>query len=298
MKFSDINIRDPYIMKTKGKYYLYGTRSATTWGIADGFDCYESSDMKEWRGPFEIFHKNEDFEYDRNYWAPECYEINGGYYLITTLASENKKQGIYALYSDSPKGPFVMHSEGDLTPDDWSCIDGTLHIEENGDIYLIFSHSIPEVTSGDMAAVRLSKDLKRAEGAPYTLFNAKDAPWSVPIPFAKEAFGLDGDVYLSDGPCCYKTKEGRLLIIWSSWSEKGYAVGSAVSDNGSIKGNWHHLNEKLFPGNGGHGMVLKTYDNKLGYLMHFPNDKFKERPVFYEIEESSEELVLVKNSIK
>ena len=40
MKREQINIRDPYVMKAEGRYYLYGTRSATTWGPADGFDCY------------------------------------------------------------------------------------------------------------------------------------------------------------------------------------------------------------------------------------------------------------------
>lgn len=295
MKFTDINIRDPYIMKSQGKYYLYGTRSTTTWGPADGFDCYESCDMEEWEGPFEIFHKTEDFPYDRSYWAPECYELNGAYYLITTLGAEDKKKAVYALKSDSPKGPFVMHSEGSLTPEGWCSIDGTLHIEENGDIYLIFSHSFEDVSTGDMAAVKLSADLKRAEGEPHVLFNAVEAPWAKPVPFAKAEFGMDGDVYFTDGPCSFRTSDGTLLIIWSSWSDMGYAVGTAVSDNGRITGNWTHLSEKLYPGNGGHGMILKTYDGKLGYLMHYPNEKYAERPIFYEVEEKDGRLVLIQH---
>lgn len=292
MKFSEINIRDPYIMKSRGNYYLYGTRSATTWGPAEGFDCYESSDMDQWTGPFEIFHKTEDFPYDRNYWAPECYEIDGAYYLIVTLGAAEKKKAVYALKSDSPKGPFVLHSQGPLTPEGWCSIDGTLHREDNGDLYLIFSHSFEDVPTGDMAAVKLSQDLKGAKENPRVLFCAADAPWARPVPFAKAEFGMEGDVFFTDGPCSCRTKAGKLLIVWSSWSEQGYAVGIAESDNGSITGNWRHQSKKLYPGNGGHGMVLETYDGQRGYLMHFPNEKFAERPVFYKLREADGTLEL------
>ncbi len=42
-------------------------------------------------------------------------------------------------------------------------------------------------------------------------------------------------------------------------------------------------NYYLYPGNGGHGMVLETYDGRQGYLMYFPNEKFAERPVLHEV---------------
>ena len=77
MKAAEINIRDPYILYTKGKYYLYGTRSATCWGVADGFDCYISEEFETWDGPFEIFHRPQRFFANRFYWAPECYEYEG-----------------------------------------------------------------------------------------------------------------------------------------------------------------------------------------------------------------------------
>ena len=61
-----VNIRDPYILLHEGIYYLYGTRSATCWGEADGFDCYKSEDLENWEGPIEIFHRPEGFFADRN----------------------------------------------------------------------------------------------------------------------------------------------------------------------------------------------------------------------------------------
>ena len=50
MNREKVNIRDPYILLHEGIYYLYGTRSATCWGEADGFDCYKSEDLENWEG--------------------------------------------------------------------------------------------------------------------------------------------------------------------------------------------------------------------------------------------------------
>ena len=48
MKNTEINIRDPFVLVEDGPYYMYGTRAATCWGAADGFDCYVSKDMDDW----------------------------------------------------------------------------------------------------------------------------------------------------------------------------------------------------------------------------------------------------------
>jgi hypothetical protein len=55
LKTNEVKIRDPFVLPYDGKYYLYGTRSATTWGPADGFDCYVSENLSDWEGPIEIF---------------------------------------------------------------------------------------------------------------------------------------------------------------------------------------------------------------------------------------------------
>ena len=46
MKTKEIHIRDPFVLPWEGKYYLYGTRGATCWGKADGFDVYSSADLE------------------------------------------------------------------------------------------------------------------------------------------------------------------------------------------------------------------------------------------------------------
>lgn len=281
MRLEEVNIRDPYMFLEGNHYYLYGTRSATCWSQADGFDCYRSRDGEEWEGPFEIFRRPEGFFADRNYWAPECYRIGGEYYLVTTLGAEDRKKGIYVLRAEFPDGPFSVYSSR-LTPENWSCIDGTLY-REDGKHYLIFSHSFEDSKDGDMCILELSEDLLTAKGEPKLLFSAGEAVWANPVPFAKQEFGMDGDVYFTDGPCVFEA-EGSLYMLWSSWGTKGYAVGAAVSESGSVKGPWKQQENPVFPENGGHGMVFRDRDKKLKFMLHYPNDKYKEHPVIMEIE--------------
>lgn len=277
MKTNEVNIRDPFVLVHEGKYYLYGTRSATCWGPADGFDCYVSADLENWEGPIEIFRRPEGFFADREYWAPECVFHNGVFYLIATLGAGDRKKGVYALKSDAPTGPF-RPCGGRLTPEEWACIDGTVYFD-GGTPWLIFSHSFEDSPDGDMCMIRLSGDLARAEGEPVKLFSACDAPWARPVPFAKAEFGMDGDVYFTDGPFVTKL-DGKLYMTWSSWSEHGYAVGVAVSDSGLIQGPWRQEPVPIFPENGGHGMMFRDLGGRLVFTLHFPNDRYQEHPVF------------------
>lgn len=287
MKTSEINIRDPYILKHEGQYYLYGTRSATCWGLADGFDAYVSEDMENWRGPIEIIHNDGSFWADRNYWAPECHFYKGAFYLFASFKSADKHLGTQILKATAPTGPFLPHSDGPITPSDWECLDGTFYVNQKGTPYMIFSRSFMQEKEGGMYAVELSADLKAPIGSPKTLFQSVQANWAKPVPFAKQEFDMDGDVYFSDGPFLHRTKTGELLMLWSSWGTCGYAMGIARSDNGEIDGNWTQEETALFAENGGHGMIFTTFEGVLTLVLHYPNDKLAEKPCFCELEEVS-----------
>lgn len=281
MKIENVNIRDPYILLKDNKYYLYGTRSESCWGEAEGFDCYISDNLEDWEGPIEIFRRPEGFFANQNYWAPECYFYNGNYYLVTTFGANDRKKGIYILRSDSPTGPFHLYSDC-LTPKEWNCIDGSLFIDQEF-IYLIFSHSFEDTPDGDMCMIELTSDLKAAKNSPVKLFSAVEAPWAKPIPFAKKEFNMDGEVYFTDGPCVLRLEEGELCMVWSSWGTKGYAVGQAIAESGLITGPWKQLENPLFPENGGHGMAFQDKQGFWKYTLHFPNDKYKEHPIIQNI---------------
>lgn len=283
------NIRDPYVLPYQGKYYMYGTRSATCWGRADGFDCYVSDDLQQWEGPFEVFHRPDGFWAVQNFWAPECYYYHGKFCLIATLGDEQGRKCVNLLQSDSPLGPFRYVSQ--LTDPRMQAIDGTLYLEGDAP-YLVYSRSFENGGKGEMETVRLSQDLTRPEGNPFLLFSAPEAPWAIPIPWAKEEFGMEGEVYFTDGPVVHTMKNGMLAIIWSSWSGGGYAVGAAISRSGKLTGPWEQQKELLFPKNGGHGMLFTKWDGSMTYALHYPDDKYHEHPLFLDFLEEGDKLRL------
>lgn len=283
MRLQNINIRDPFILLHDGTYYLYGTRARTAWGPADGFDAYRSDDLVEWEGPFEVFHNDGTFWATKCYWAPECICLDGIFYLVSTFGAEGRAKGVQILSSVSPLGPFAPMTPDVITPQGWDCIDGSLFVDEDGTRWLLFSHSLPDDLRGAYCVLPLADDLSHATGEPITLFHADEAPWSRPIPFAKAEFGIDGDVYFSDGPYAYRDGDGSLRMILSSWGTRGYAIGAALSESGRITGPWKQLEEPIYKENGGHGMVFLTKEGERKLVLHYPNDSLKERPVIVDL---------------
>ena len=141
MKRNEIHIRDPFVLTEDGVYYLYGTRGTESWGDhATGLDVYVSRDLESWEGPYVAFMPPEGFWADQNFWAPEVHKYRGGYYMFVSFKNAEKCRGTQILRADSPMGPFVVHSDGPVTPPDWEALDGTLYVDETGAPYLIFCH--------------------------------------------------------------------------------------------------------------------------------------------------------------
>ena len=279
MKRTDINIRDPFVLVHEGAYYLYGTRGATCWGPADGFDVYVSRDMEEWDGPFVCFHNDGSFWADRNYWAPEVYFYQGAFYMFASFKNPDVRRGTAVLKAESPLGPFVPHSDGCVTPRDWECLDGTLYVDKAGKPWMVFCHEWVQAGDGEVDAIPLTDDLSAPAGEPRLLFRASEAPWCKVM---HHSSGVDGCV--TDGPFFWRTADGTLLCLWASFSAGGYTEGVAVSDNGEIDGTFTQV-EPLFMDDGGHGMVFRALDGQLYLTLHSPNAHLEERPFFHPITE-------------
>lgn len=259
-KTKDGQIRDPFVLEHGGKYYIYGTCLGN-----NGYGCCVSEDLENWSAPKQIFTAYDGFDGVGDYWAPECHEYEGRFYLFATYRSGiTQKRGTAIFVSDNPDGPFALHSDGHITPKHRDCIDGTLYVDENGDPWMFY---VNEWTSepdeiGGMAVVRLSKDLKETVGEAKVLFKAKEADWA------------SGSI--TDGPFIYKTSEGRLLMLWSTGVKSGYAVGVAYSDNGKPDGEWDHYPVALYKKDmfheleGGHPMLFEK-DGQLLMAIHSPN---------------------------
>lgn len=282
MTFKDINIRDPFVLLYDGKYYLYGTRGETTWTKAYGLDVYVSDDLESWSNAHECFAVPENFWGEKNIWAPEVYHYNGSFYMFVTFYSEKRSRATQILKSDSPMGPFLPFTDDAITPVGWTCLDGTFYIDKNGDPYIVFCREWVEVTDGEIHAMKLTKDLTAAAGEPFLLFKASQPEWAE----------KGKDKYITDGPFMYRTKDGRLLMIWSTITEKGYTQAIAYSDNGEIDGNWYH-EKPMFDDDGGHGMIFDDYNGTKYLILHSPNETLMERPVLLKIAEENGFLKLV-----
>lgn len=275
MKTSEINIRDPFVLTYHGKYYMYGTRGGECWTPeAYGLDVYVSENLTNWSEPREIFSRTPDFPYTRNYWAPEVHEYKGRFYMFVSFKAPDICRGTAILSADSPDGAFVLHSRGIITPENWECLDGTLYLSESGVPYMVFSHEWVQTTDGEICAMRLTEDLRAAAGEPFLLFKASEAPWVKP----------HSEAYVTDGPFLYRSPEGQLNMIWSSFGDNGYAVGVARSDNGDVTGRWIQDKTPLPIKDGGHGMIFQTLDGRTMLALHSPNKKLAERPVFLNFE--------------
>ena len=281
MRLSDINIRDPFVLVHKGRYYLYGTRGATCWGPADGFDVYVSDDLAEWDGPRACFHNDGAFWADRDYWAPEVHPYSGAFYMFASFKGEGANRGTAILRADTSLGPFEPWSIGPVTPREWMCLDGTFHRDGDGRPWMVFCHEWVQAGDGTVCAMPLTDDLRRAAGGPTVLFRASDAEWKKRL---RHSSGIEG--YVTDGPFLWRLSTGALACLWASFSESGYTEAQAISDSGDILGPWRQA-EPLFMADGGHGMLFRALDGRLLLALHSPNEHLMERPVFVEVEERS-----------
>ena len=284
MKSNQINIRDPFVLLHEGKYYLYGTRGETCWGEADGFDVYVSGDMENWEGPIECFHNDGTFFATKNYWAPEVYLVNGAFYMLASFKGKDMCRGTAVLKSHSPLGPFFLHSDRCVTPDEWECLDGTLYQSPAGKYYMVFCHEWVQAGDGEICAMELTEDLSAPAGKPFLLFRASEAKWAQPVRHSSGKVG-----HVTDGPFLWRTEDGTLLLLWASFSGGGYTQGVAVSDNGDIDGHFAQISP-LFEKDGGHGMVFRDNGGKLWLTLHSPNEHLQERPHFFPLQEEKGKL--------
>ncbi|MBE5787062.1 MAG: hypothetical protein E7324_05930 [Clostridiales bacterium] len=292
-KTEEIHVRDPFVLPVGDRYYLYGTRGQEAWNknFAVGFDTYVSDDLETWTGPIPAFRPPEGFWSKAEYWAPEVHEYKGAYYMFASFRSESRRRGTQIFRAEKPEGPFLLHSDGPVTPAEWECLDGTLFVDEDGKPWMVFCHEWVQVHDGEMCAIQLTDDLKAPVGEPILLFHASEPVWAKDVDSdAVTAGPAQGKTdYVTDGPFMYRTKGGKLLMIWSSFAKTGYVQAVASSESGTIAGPWRH-EPLLFEKDGGHGMIFRTKEGDLKLIVHAPNNWPNERPHLIDLVEEDDQL--------
>lgn len=284
MKLSEIPIRDPFILPYDGIYYLFGTNGDFSQS-GSGFVCRTSRDLVEWSDEKVCFAPPQDFWADAQFWAPEVHEYNGKFYMFASFYRKDCEgmRRTQILCADSPDGPYVPLSHP-VTPEQWMCLDGTLYVE-NGVPYMVFCHEWLQTINGEMCLQQLSQDLKETVGEPVLLFCATEQSSCVQT---------RSGGFITDGPWLYKTNNNKLLMLWSTFTEKGYCQAVAVSRSGNVCGPWKQCQKLLSEANGGHGMIFRSFEGDLYFTMHRPNSPGgAERAVLIPIRETQNEPYLV-----
>ncbi|MCK0471069.1 glycoside hydrolase family 43 protein [Halalkalibacter sp. APA_J-10(15)] len=292
VKKEEIQLRDPFVFvdNETNKYYLFGSTDPNIWEEGIGFDVYISEDLEYWDGPFPVFRPSDTFYSKENFWAPEVHEHKGKYFTFATFLRKGSRiRGTGILCSNSLTGPFLPHSEGPVTPEDWHCLDGTLHVDGAGEPWIVFCHEWVQIADGELCAQRLSTNLKHTIGKPITLFKASEAPWTTAF---KHRRFPNRNNYVTDGPYLFHSQSGELMMLWSSFIDHVYAQGIARSTTGQVLGPWVQEEEALLSNDGGHGMVFSTFEGQRMLTLHTPNKTPLERPIFIKLDEVNGQIVV------
>ena len=282
LSIQDVYIRDPFILVDTSSciYYMYRTAMFThpDGHKTGGVEVLKSKDLEHWSQPKQVLAIPDDNWSTGNIWAPEVHAYQGKYYLFANINSDIVWQrkadtqqyilrGTQIFWADSPEGPFQAFGDRlPHTPIDQMALDGTLYVE-NGKPYMVYCHEWVQTVDGTMNLIPLKQDLSAPDGTDIRLFNASAAPWSTgtEVPHWKEKG------HVTDGCFLYKTKTGKLLMIWSSFYKGDYAIGIAESTTGRIIGPWKQQPEPFYAKNGGHGMLFKDLNGELCLILHGPN---------------------------
>jgi beta-xylosidase len=304
LRLPDMPLHDPFIVahEPTRTYYLYTSNLPRMSGATGrGTMVYKSRDLLNWDKPKQVFAVPPASFAPEGAWAPEVHEYKGRWFLFTTLHNSEKTiaesaegrrrtyvRGTIVAVSDSPDGPFRMVDEkAALTRPDFMALDGTLHLDPQGKPWMVYAHEWVQKTDGTMEAVPLKDDLSAADGAPIHLFKASDAPW-LNASLRPDSRPLD---YVTDGPQLYRTREGKLLMLWSSYENGAYVQTQARSRSGELAGPWEQL-EPLVKHDSGHGMLFRTFEGQLMMVIHRP---FKNaRGKLYEMADRGDRLEVVR----
>lgn len=299
--FNDLSMSDPYILADEATKTYYLTSS--------GGRMYKSTDLVMWTGPYNVIDiKGLWLEKAGFAAAAEVHKIGDKYYYAGTWSDHSdliqqvpRRYNVphnqtYLLRADNPEGPytsFAVEPGYDYQPRSWDCIDGTLY-EENGKIYMIFVHEWTQLIDGTMDYIELAPDLSYTVSEhPVTMFRASEAAWVMEMNGNGEAtFGMKMPGWVTDGPQMFRTQTGKLGMLWSSWGKERYANGIAYSESGTIAGPWIQEPEAFIANNSGHGMLFKTFEGRLIFVVHHAEANGPRKPQYWNVDDSGDKLVL------
>lgn len=124
--------------------------------------CYSSTDMKNWTDlGVPLTYKTFSWSTGEA-WASQCIERDGKFYFYVTVTAKSGGRAIGVAVADSPEGPYTDPIGKPLAGPNWSYIDPTVFIDDDGQAYLYWGN-------GGLWYVKLNKDMISYQGSPIAV---------------------------------------------------------------------------------------------------------------------------------
>ena len=292
-----IVLSDPCILPDSATmtYYMTGT----------GGQLWKSKDLRYWDGPYDVARTDPQswMGPDPMIWAAELHRYKGKYYYFATFTNRKHIIGTYrgnklerrashVLVADRAEGPYRPMADETYLPADKLTLDGTFWVDTDGKPYMVYCHEWLQNWDGTIEKIELKPDLSGSVGEGKLLFRASDSPWSREV--------VRGDTVpnrVTDGPWLFRTRTGRLGMIWTSWIYDVYTQGVAYSESGTLDGPWIQEKDPVTPPNFGHGMLFRTFDGRLLMSVHSHKNirgRYHRVPHLFEVDDSGDRIVVGK----
>lgn len=247
----DVIIADPFILRANNTYYLYGTTVANY-----GLEVFSSSNLIDWRGRGFVLHRTPDSWAKNKFWAPECFEHHGKYYLHYTASGEARSLRICLAVANTPLGPFTDVKSPWLDPGQ-AVIDSHVFKDTDGQLYLYYVLDCSENKFSEVRVCKLSDDLVPSK---ESWFCARPSqPW-------------EGTVW-NEGPFVIKHRDTYYLTYSANaYSDSHYGLGVATAP--TPLGPWtkspsNPVLQKTDTAPGpGHNAVIASPDGKELFLVY------------------------------
>lgn len=294
-----IHLSDPFILADSRTrtYYMTGT----------GGLMWKSKNLRQWDGPYSVTQVDTTSWMGPHpmIWAAELHQYKGKYYYFATFTNQDvridtvqnnviERRACHVLVSSQPDGPYAPMGDPTYLPADKPTLDGTLWVDKDRKPYMVYCYEWLQNLNGTIEKIELKPDLSGTVGEGKVLFRASDSPWS------RERTD-DGSVRpnkVTDGPFLFRTKTGRLGMLWTSWVYSTYTQGVAYSQSGTLDGPWVQEENPITPPNYGHGMLFRTFDGKLLMAVHSHKDlgqgRTDRRPHLFLMSNSGDKLRIIR----
>lgn len=267
-------LADPFVLRTGGVYYAYGTGSDEGAGRQkDGrvFPVLSSPDLVHWTplgGALEPLSSSLTV----NYWAPEVAEHDGTFYLY--YAADGR---LRVATSTQPQGPFRDVGK-DLFPDEPFTIDAhPFRDPRDGHWYLFFAKDFFDERVGTgTAVVPLADDMITPAAAPRIVVRAS-SDWQI---YERNRTWYDKvwpQWHTVEGPFVLE-HEGLYYCLYSGgcWQGPDYGVSFAVADHplGPYRDEWSHSGPAVLRGipgkvlGPGHNSVVLGPDERTRFVVY------------------------------